>query len=120
MQEFYTIGFRFFGGSFREPSWKHFEASWGSWGHLGVFWRASWGILGGVGRLLGGLGELLGGLGSILGASWDRVKLGPSWGKLGQVRPKLEPSWGKLGPSWGKLEASWRQVGPSFGQVGSS
>eukprot|EP00973_Karenia_brevis_P074596 10366342-Karenia_brevis.AAC.1 len=33
------------------------------------------------------------------------AKLGPSWAKLGQVRPKLEASWGQVGPKLGQVGA---------------
>ena len=75
--------------------------------HLG----ASWGSLGGPGRLLGVLGAsggLLGPLGVLLGGSWGPLGglLGASWGHLGAI---LGPSWGLLGPPGRLLGPSWKR-----------
>ena len=51
----------------------------------------------------------------------NTAKLGPSWGKLGQVGAKLRPSWVQVGAKLGQVGPTWSQVGaklgPSGGQV---
>ena len=83
----FPLFWRFLARAILEAFWSFLE---GLGGILRASWGASWGILGGLGRLLGGLGELLGHLGGILEASWGILEA--SWGVLRYLRVILETS----------------------------